>query len=258
MLVAKGEAAQRRAPGARCAGARSLREYLALVDGPARRRARARSTRRSAATCAAARACRPARTRRGRPAPTSRSSGSPATHTLVRARLETGRTHQIRAHFAAIGHPLAGDREYGARDELGLERQFLHSARLGRSSLPADRRCAPRAGAPALPAGPRECARSDARSCRERSAMEAGRGRRPAPAAVRLLRSRLEVRRECAGRRAPQNEGIRAGLAYTGRSFYPAGTVAALPAASHSARSGPARPPRRLNAQHKKGAPWQT
>jgi 23S rRNA pseudouridine1911/1915/1917 synthase len=51
-------------------------------------------------------------------------------YTLVRARLETGRTHQIRAHFAAIGHPLAGDRAYGGRKALGLERQFLHSARI--------------------------------------------------------------------------------------------------------------------------------
>jgi 23S rRNA pseudouridine1911/1915/1917 synthase len=50
--------------------------------------------------------------------------------TLVRARLETGRTHQIRAHFAAIGHPVAGDPRYGHRGRHGLERQFLHSARL--------------------------------------------------------------------------------------------------------------------------------
>jgi 23S rRNA pseudouridine1911/1915/1917 synthase len=50
--------------------------------------------------------------------------------TLVRVRLETGRTHQIRAHLAAIGHPLAGDRAYGGRRVLGLERQFLHSARI--------------------------------------------------------------------------------------------------------------------------------
>jgi 23S rRNA pseudouridine1911/1915/1917 synthase len=49
--------------------------------------------------------------------------------TLVGVRLETGRTHQIRAHFAAIGHPVLGDRSYGgsARDRLGLRRQFLHA-----------------------------------------------------------------------------------------------------------------------------------
>ena len=49
---------------------------------------------------------------------------------LVEARLETGRTHQIRAHFAAIGHPVAGDPRYGHPGRLGLERQFLHSAGL--------------------------------------------------------------------------------------------------------------------------------
>ena len=51
--------------------------------------------------------------------------------TLVSARLETGRTHQIRVHFAAIGHPVAGDAEYGGRARHGLERQFLHAGRLG-------------------------------------------------------------------------------------------------------------------------------
>jgi 23S rRNA pseudouridine1911/1915/1917 synthase len=51
--------------------------------------------------------------------------------TLVEARLETGRTHQIRAHFAAIGHPVAGDPRYGHAGRHGLDRQFLHSARLG-------------------------------------------------------------------------------------------------------------------------------
>ena len=50
--------------------------------------------------------------------------------TLLRVRLETGRTHQIRAHLLAIGHPVAGDPEYGARGRHGLERQFLHAARL--------------------------------------------------------------------------------------------------------------------------------
>jgi 23S rRNA pseudouridine1911/1915/1917 synthase len=50
--------------------------------------------------------------------------------TLVHARLETGRTHQIRVHFAAIDHPVAGDPEYGARSRHGLDRQFLHASRL--------------------------------------------------------------------------------------------------------------------------------
>ncbi len=50
--------------------------------------------------------------------------------TLVEARLETGRTHQIRAHFAAIDHPVAGDPRYGHAHRHGLARQFLHSARL--------------------------------------------------------------------------------------------------------------------------------
>ena len=50
--------------------------------------------------------------------------------TYLEAKLETGRTHQIRAHFAAIGHPLAGDATYGGADRYGLERQFLHAHRL--------------------------------------------------------------------------------------------------------------------------------
>jgi len=51
-------------------------------------------------------------------------------YTLVEVRLETGRTHQIRVHFLAIGHPVAGDPTYARRDPLGLGRQFLHSYRL--------------------------------------------------------------------------------------------------------------------------------
>jgi 23S rRNA pseudouridine1911/1915/1917 synthase len=53
-----------------------------------------------------------------------------AEHSLLRLRLETGRTHQIRVHLRAIGHPVAGDPEYGTPGMLGLERQFLHAARL--------------------------------------------------------------------------------------------------------------------------------
>ncbi len=49
---------------------------------------------------------------------------------LLRVWLETGRTHQIRAHLLAIGHPVAGDPEYGTAGTLGLGRQFLHATRL--------------------------------------------------------------------------------------------------------------------------------
>ena len=49
---------------------------------------------------------------------------------LLRVRLETGRTHQIRVHLAAIAHPVCGDPQYGTAGEYGLRRQFLHAARL--------------------------------------------------------------------------------------------------------------------------------
>jgi 23S rRNA pseudouridine1911/1915/1917 synthase len=52
---------------------------------------------------------------------------------LLGVRLETGRTHQIRAHLAAIGHPICGDTRYGGTASgrrLGLTRQFLHSRKL--------------------------------------------------------------------------------------------------------------------------------
>jgi 23S rRNA pseudouridine1911/1915/1917 synthase len=70
--------------------------------------------------------------------------------TLLRVRLETGRTHQIRAHLRAIGHPVAGDPQYGTPGLYGLARQFLHASRLSfdhpaggsrvdvRSELPPD------------------------------------------------------------------------------------------------------------------------
>jgi 23S rRNA pseudouridine1911/1915/1917 synthase len=51
-------------------------------------------------------------------------------HALLRVRLETGRTHQIRVHLGAIDLPVSGDPVYGAAGDLGLERQFLHAARL--------------------------------------------------------------------------------------------------------------------------------
>jgi 23S rRNA pseudouridine1911/1915/1917 synthase len=71
-------------------------------------------------------------------------------HSLLRVWLETGRTHQIRVHLAAIDLPVSGDPLYGVKGDLGLERQFLHAARLAfphpfgdelvevESALPAD------------------------------------------------------------------------------------------------------------------------
>jgi 23S rRNA pseudouridine1911/1915/1917 synthase len=49
---------------------------------------------------------------------------------LLDVRLETGRTHQIRVHLAAIDLPVAGDPVYGRARELELDRQFLHAGRL--------------------------------------------------------------------------------------------------------------------------------
>jgi 23S rRNA pseudouridine1911/1915/1917 synthase len=49
---------------------------------------------------------------------------------LLRIVLDTGRTHQIRVHLAAIGLPVAGDPQYGHAGAYGLRRQFLHAARL--------------------------------------------------------------------------------------------------------------------------------
>jgi 23S rRNA pseudouridine1911/1915/1917 synthase len=49
---------------------------------------------------------------------------------LLELTLETGRTHQIRVHLEAVDLPVAGDPTYGSPGDLGLERQFLHAARL--------------------------------------------------------------------------------------------------------------------------------
>ena len=55
----------------------------------------------------------------------------PAEVALVACTLETGRTHQIRVHLAAIGHPVVGDSRYGRRSErLGATRPFLHAEHL--------------------------------------------------------------------------------------------------------------------------------
>ncbi len=70
---------------------------------------------------------RPSRTRYERRAVFT----SPAASALLECRLDTGRTHQIRVHLAAIGHPVVGDSPYGgARSPLALSRPFLHAYRL--------------------------------------------------------------------------------------------------------------------------------
>jgi 23S rRNA pseudouridine1911/1915/1917 synthase len=56
-----------------------------------------------------------------------------AAHTLLEVHIATGVMHQIRAHLALLGHPVAGDATYGgaAAGLPGLERHFLHAAALG-------------------------------------------------------------------------------------------------------------------------------
>jgi 23S rRNA pseudouridine1911/1915/1917 synthase len=128
MLVARSDRVHRALQRA-LAERRVEREYLTLVEGhpPARsgtidapiaRHPRARTR-----MAVAGSAGRSARTHFELERSLPRSS-------LLRVRLDTGRTHQIRVHMRAIGHPVCGDPEYGRRGRLGLERQFLHAARL--------------------------------------------------------------------------------------------------------------------------------
>jgi len=128
LVVAKSEEAHR-ALRAQLAAGRMRREYLALVEGrpPARTgtieaplgRDRRVRTRVSIDTDAPREAVTHFEIERTLP-----------TSTLLRVRLQTGRTHQIRAHLRAIGHPVAGDPEYGRAGLFGLQRQFLHATRL--------------------------------------------------------------------------------------------------------------------------------
>jgi len=128
LLVARTEAAHRTLKAA--LQAREIeREYLALVEG--------RPPARSGTIDAAIGRDRRARTRHSTDTDSPREA---VTHfeidralpnaTLLRIRLQTGRTHQIRVHLQAIGHPVCGDPDYGTRGLYGLRRQFLHAARL--------------------------------------------------------------------------------------------------------------------------------
>ena len=128
LVVAKSEPVHR-ALKASLASRAMRREYLALVEG--------RPPARSGTIEAPIGRDRRVRTRMS----TDTDAPKPAiTHfeidralpgsTLLRVRLQTGRTHQIRVHLLAIGHPVCGDPEYGTAGLYGLRRQFLHAARL--------------------------------------------------------------------------------------------------------------------------------
>jgi 23S rRNA pseudouridine1911/1915/1917 synthase len=148
MLVARGDEAHRRL--AAMIKAREVRrEYSALVEGRPRSRAGTidaplgRDHRAPERRAVGGRGGREARTH-------FRVAELLPADALLEVRLETGRTHQVRVHLAAIGHPVAGDPRYGHAGRHGLTRQFLHSARLGlrhpftgeelayRSELPED------------------------------------------------------------------------------------------------------------------------
>jgi 23S rRNA pseudouridine1911/1915/1917 synthase len=148
MIVARNEEAHRRLSDA-IRKHEVERTYLALVEGRPRSRSGTidaplgRDHRAPERRAVGGRGSREARTH-------FKVLEAAGEDTLVEVRLETGRTHQVRAHFAAIGHPLCGDPRYGHSGRHGLRRQFLHSHRLGfahphtgerlafRSDLPSD------------------------------------------------------------------------------------------------------------------------
>ena len=109
------------------------REYMALVDGHPD--ARSGTIDAPIGRDRARRTVMSTRTDRPREAVTHFEVAEMLPRTaMLSVRLETGRTHQIRAHMAAIGHPVCGDGDYGGGTcgrRLGLERQFLHSRLLG-------------------------------------------------------------------------------------------------------------------------------
>ena len=128
LVVSRSQEAHRRLQAA-LAGRRVEREYLALVEGrpPARtgtiEAPVGRDPRIRTRMAVGGVSPREARTHFTLERALAGSS-------LLRLRLETGRTHQIRVHLQAIGHPVLGDPEYGTPGTLGLERQFLHATRL--------------------------------------------------------------------------------------------------------------------------------
>jgi len=128
LVVAKSDEVHRALKAA--LGARDIkREYLALVEG--------RPSARSGTIEAPIGRDRRVRTRVSTDTDVPKAAithfeidRTLAQSTLLRVRLQTGRTHQIRVHLLAIGHAVCGDPEYGTAGLYGLRRQFLHAARL--------------------------------------------------------------------------------------------------------------------------------
>ena len=157
IVVARNDAAHR-ALAAQFAARSVEKTYLALVHGALKdssgsiRLAVARDLRRPT------RMTTRRRSSEGRASHTDwRSLAVLGPFTLVEARLHTGRTHQIRVHFSALGHPVVGDALYGAPKSAAvagralppLGRQFLHAARLAFAHPRTGRRLELRAPLPA-------------------------------------------------------------------------------------------------------------
>lgn len=128
LLVARTQAAHR-ALRTQLRAREIRRGYLALVDG--------RPPARSATIDAPIGRDRRVRTRMSTDSDAPREARTHftverelATTTLLAVTLDTGRTHQIRVHLQAIGHPVCGDPQYGRAGAFGLARQFLHAVRL--------------------------------------------------------------------------------------------------------------------------------
>ncbi|MBK9181235.1 MAG: RluA family pseudouridine synthase [Acidimicrobiales bacterium] len=117
-----------------------LTEAAGLVDAPIGR------ARRDPTRMAVSSQGRAARTRYE----AVRAFRDPVAVSLLSCRLETGRTHQIRVHLAAIGHPVVGDRRYGGqRASLPAPRPLLHAAELAFDHPRTGERCTFTARAPA-------------------------------------------------------------------------------------------------------------
>ena len=132
LLVARTDAAHR-GLAVQFAGRTVEKVYLALVHGAMKQERR--RIEKPISRDPAKRVRMTARRPEGRAAITEyRVLGRFTGFTYLEVRIKTGRTHQIRAHFASIGHPVAGDRLYGAPWQVAgqppLERTFLHAHRV--------------------------------------------------------------------------------------------------------------------------------